>query len=498
MESPITRAVVVVGAGNAALCAAISAAQQGATVTVLERASAAESGGNSRFTAGAMRTVYGGVEDLLTLMPDLTPTELANTDFGRYPKEQFYADLGRVTQYRCDPELAETLIENSLPTLQWMQQLGVRFLPLYGRQSFSVDGQVRFWGGLTVEAWGGGHGLVESLTQSAQSLGVEVLYNARAKQLSRNPDGSLCVAVEHHGSSLSLSADAAVLACGGFESNAAWRARYLGSGWDLAKVRGTRFNTGDGLHMAINLGAAVRGHWSGCHAVQWDANAPEYGDLAVGDGFQKHSYPFGILVNRDGKRFLDEGADFRNYTYARYGAEVLQQPGQVAWQIFDAQADILLRDEYRIRQVSKVSAASLSELATKIDGMNETQLLATIGEFNAAIDDDIHFDPTRKDGRCTTGISPPKSNWARAISQGPFTAYQVTCGITFTFGGLHVDANAHVLDQSGMPIPGLYAAGEIVGGLFYFNYPGGTGLTSGAVFGKRAGLHAAGTPQHSA
>ncbi len=176
------------------------------------------------------------------------------------------------------------------------------------------------------------------------------------------------VRVNHGGREETIDADAVVLAAGGFEANPAWRARYLGPGWDLARVRGTRFNTGDGIRMALEVGAAARGHWSGCHAVGWDANAPEFGDLEVGDGFQKHSYPFGIMVNARGERFVDEGADFRNYTYAKYGREILQQPGQIAWQIFDAKVASLLRDEYRIRQVSRVTADTIDALSRKIDG----------------------------------------------------------------------------------------------------------------------------------
>jgi tricarballylate dehydrogenase len=286
-------------------------------------------------------------------------------------------------------------------------------------------------------------------------------------------------------------ADAVVLAAGGFESNPAWRARYLGPGWDLARVRGTRFNTGDGIRMGIDVGAATRGHWSGCHAVGWDANAPEFGDLAVGDGFQKHSYPFGIMVNTRGLRFVDEGADFRNFTYAKYGQEILRQPGQIAWQIFDAKVKHLLRDEYRIRQVTKFSADTLAALASRLDGVDATALCRTVQDFNAAVDTATPFDPTRKDGRATRGIELPKSNWANALDTPPFEAYAVTCGITFTFGGLHVNAGAHVIAEDGEPIPGLYGAGELVGGLFYFNYPGGTGLTSGSVFGRVAGAAAA-------
>ena len=490
--------VVVVGGGNAGLNAAIAAREGGAEVTLLERAPFELRGGNSRFTAGAMRTVYNGVDDLHRLMPDLTSGEIERTDFGSYSREQFYDDMGRVTQYRTDPELAEKLIETSFDTLCWMREKGVRFLPLYGRQSFEVDGpsdgkrpgtagkRVRFWGGLTVEAWGGGPGLVDSLSDAAAKAGVDIRYGCRATGLRRSSRGfDVLVDAE------AVSADAVVVACGGFESNPAWRTRYLGPGWDLAKVRGTRFNTGDGIRMAVDIGAATRGNWSGCHAVGWDMNAPEFGDLDVGDNFQKHSYPFGILINSRGRRFVDEGEDFRNYTYARYGREVLNQPGQCAWQIFDAKVTHLLRDEYRIRRVTKVTADTLEGLAAKMEGVDAPALVEEIARFNAAVDVATPFDPTVKDGRGTTGLAVPKSNWANRLDTPPFEAYGITCGITFTFGGLAVDSEARVLSEEGAPIPGLFAAGELVGGLFYFNYPGGTGLTSGAVFGRTAGRNAA-------
>jgi tricarballylate dehydrogenase len=283
-----------------------------------------------------------------------------------------------------------------------------------------------------------------------------------------------------------------VLACGGFEANAEWRTRYLGAGWDLAKVRGSRFNTGDGIRMALAIGASPCGNWSGCHAVQWDMNAPEFGDLTVGDQFQKHSYPFGILINAGGKRFLDEGADFRNYTYAKYGRAVLEQPGQFAWQIFDRKVAHLLRDEYRIRQITKVTANTIEEFAQKLEGVNATAFLDTVKAWNQAVRTDVPFDPNVKDGRCTQGLAVNKSNWANAIDAPPFEGYAVTCGVTFTFGGLRINTEAQVLNTDYRPIGGLYAAGELVGGLFYFNYPGGTGLMSGAVFGKIAGAAAAG------
>ena len=293
------------------------------------------------------------------------------------------------------------------------------------------------------------------------------------------------------GSRSRFRAGAVVLACGGFEANAAWRARYLGPGWDLAKVRGTRFNQGDGIRMALEAGAMPAGNWSGCHAVAWDRNAPDFGDLAVGDGFQKHSYPFSIIVNAAGERFVDEGADFRNYTYAAYGRRVLEQPGQVAWQVFDSQVTHLLRDEYRIRQVTRAKADTLEGLVAQMEGIDGARFLETVRAYNDAVMTEVTFDPTVKDGRGTCGIAPPKSNWANRIESPPFEAYAVTCGITFTFGGLAIDPHARVQAVSGTPIPGLFAAGELVGGLFYGNYPGGTGLVSGAVFGRLAGTGAA-------
>jgi tricarballylate dehydrogenase len=488
--------VVVVGAGNAAFAAAVAAREAGASVLVLERAPVELAGGNTRFTAGAMRVVYDGVDDLRALMPDLTDQEVARTDFGAYTAAQFFEDMGRVTGYRTDPELCELLVTRSRPTLRWMQAKGHRFAPIWGRQAFQVDGRFRFWGGLTVEAHAGGPGLVEAWTRIAAREGIAVEYGARAVSLIAGDRGVTGVRVKQGGRTRDVPARAVVLAAGGFQANAEWRTRYLGPGWDLAKVRGSRFNTGDGLRMALGIGAMPTGQWSGCHAVQWERNAPEFGDLAVGDAFQKHSYPFGVLINARGMRFLDEGADFRNYTYAKYGREVLAQPGQLAWQVFDGKVRPLLRDEYRIRQVTKVSADTLEELCAKLEDVDGERALETLTAFNAAVTTDIPFDPNVKDGRGTRGLSVPKSNWANPLDTPPFEAYAVTCGITFTFGGLRIDRNAQVLDVDLAPIPGLYAAGELVGGLFYDNYPGGTGLTAGAVFGRIAGTSAAGRNTH--
>jgi tricarballylate dehydrogenase len=197
-----------------------------------------------------------------------------------------------------------------------------------------------------------------------------------------------------------------------------------------------------------------------------------------------------VYLNANGRRFVDEGADFRNYTYAKYGRVILGQPGQFAWQIFDAKVKVQLRDEYKIRQVTKVSANSLEDLVAKLDDVDQDAALDELKQYNRAVRQDIPFNPNVKDGRRTEGLLITKSNWANTLDTPPFEAYAVTCGITFTFGGLKINGQAEVVSIDGKVIPGLYAAGELVGGIFWFNYPGGSGLTNGAVFGRIAGANA--------
>lgn len=482
--------VLVVGKGNAALCAALAARDEGARVGMLEAASEDESGGNSRFAGGVMRFAYGSVDDLKRVT-DITDKEIADSDFGTNTREEFLDDLYRLTSYRTDADLSELLVNRSLDTMAWLRAKGVRFVLNYGRQSGLVDGKRKFFGRMPIEVSGGGAGLVQYLDAAAKNNGIDVHYDTRAVSLVYDGARVQGVRVKRRGKADEVHAHAVVLACGGFEANPEWRTRYLGPGWELAKVRGTRFNVGDGLRMALDIGAAPYGNWSGCHATGWDRYAPEFGDVNVGDQFQKHSYIFGLLINAEGKRFVDEGWDFHSFTYAKYGGEVLKQPGQFAWQVFDAKVKSLLRSEYRIKFVTKVSANTLEELAPQLEGVNAPAFLKTVREFNAAVRRDVPFDHTVKDGKGTTGIEPPKSNWAQPLDTPPFEAYATTCGITFTFGGLRIDQESgQVLDVNFHPIPGLYCAGEMVGGLFYFNYPSGTGLVSGAVFGRMAGTSA--------
>lgn len=483
--------VIVVGGGNAALCAALAARDVGASVLVLEKAPYEHRGGNTAFTAGVMRATYEGVGDILELSPGLSADELDQADFGSYPVERFLDDLGRMTDYRTDPDLAEALARRSFATLKWMTTKGVRFMPGYSQQLFRQNGKYVFPDGLTMEVSGGGAGLVDALTDACREAGVDIRYEASARSLSTAASGAIeGVSARLDGTLHELAAPAVVLGCGGFGANTEWRARYLGPGWDLARVRGSRFSTGDGLRMALDVGAMSFGHWSGVHATSWELNAPLVGDRNHSPGFHKTGYPFGIMVNARGERFFDEGAHYRSHTAAAGGPAILRQPGQLAWQVFDSKVTHLLGEEYRIREVTRVRADSLEQLASRLDGVDPDGFLRTVREYNGAIRDDVPFDPDRLDGRRTEGLEVPKSNWASTIDTPPFEAYAVTCGVTFTFGGVRIDTEGRVLDLDGAVIPGLFACGEMVGGLFYQNYVDGAGLASGSVFGRAAGTAA--------
>ena len=482
---------VVVGGGNAALCAAVAAREGGSRVLLLEKAPPHERGGNSFFTAGGFRFTHDGLADLRRdVLVDLTDEEAATIDVPPYTSELFRDDLMRLTEGLSDPDLADTLIGRSRPTIVWMRRHGVRWILMMARQSYQVGGKHRFWGGLNVEAVGGGPGLIQALYEDAERLGVEVRYGARATGLLLDDRGAVRgVAGRASGGFFEVPCRSVVLASGGFEANPEWRTRYLGPGWDLARVRGTRHNVGDGIRMALDAGAQAHGNWSGCHAVAWDAGSPPFGDRRVGDMFQKHSYPLGLIVNVRGERFVDEGADFRNYTYAKYGREILRQPQRLAFQLFDQKVVPILREEYRIREVTKGEAGTIAELAKKLD-IDPEGLVRTVDAYNAGVQPG-EFNPAVLDGKGTRGVAPPKSNWALPLDTPPYVGFAVTCGITFTFGGLRVTPRGEVLDTDDRPILGLHAAGELVGGLFYENYPGGTGLMAGSVFGRIAGAEAA-------
>src|SRR5438270_2534124 len=319
--------VIVVGSGNAGFCAAHAARERGASVLIVEKAPREWAGGNSAFTAGATRTTYTGLDDLRPILPDLTDAEAARVDLPPYTAEQFLADMRRVTEGRCDPRLAAILVGDSADVVRWMHEKGIRWQLMYARQAFRVGERWRFFGNLTIGTVGEGIGLIEQHTAAATASGIAIRYDSPVTDLLRDADGAVTGVVVAAAGREEIAARAVVIASGGFEADPQRRAMYLGPNWDVAKVRGTPYNTGDGLQLALDAGAQPYGNWSGCHAIQWDAGAPTFGDREILHRFSKQSYPIGIVVNRDAQRFLDEGADFRNYTYAKYGAEILKQPG---------------------------------------------------------------------------------------------------------------------------------------------------------------------------
>ncbi|MBE9372886.1 FAD-dependent tricarballylate dehydrogenase TcuA [Saccharopolyspora sp. HNM0983] len=480
--------VVVIGGGNAGFSAAHSAVEQGARVLLLEKAPENAAGGNSFYTAGAFRFAF----DSLTEVDDLLePDErYADAVVPAYPESAFTADMQRITGGTCDPELTEVLVSRSADTVRWLAGKGITWRLMYERQSYLSNGKWVFSGGLFFGTVDGGKGLIAQHTKAAVDAGVQIRYSAEVTALHLSDGAERGVTyrdasrVEHR-----INARAVVLCAGGFESDPERRAQHLGAGWDRALVRGTLTNTGDVLDLALDAGAAPHGDWGSCHSVAWDADAsPTGGNRELTNQLTRQSYPIGIVVNTRGERFVDEGADFRNYTYAKYGSEILRQPQGRAFQLFDAKTRPLLRkEEYDSRPIAGAQADTLAELATKL-GIDDDGLQRTVAEFNSSIVDEP-FDPAVKDGRAAR-VEPPKSNWAQTLDTAPYYGYAVGCGITFTFGGVHVDGSARVLGTDGQPIDGLYAAGEMVGGLFSGNYPGGSGLTSGAVFGRLAGADA--------
>lgn len=483
--------VIVVGAGNAALSAALAAKENCESVLVVEKAPDYFRGGNTYFTGGIIRFAFNGIEDIKAIIPDMSEAEENSIEVGKYTEDEYYDDMMRVTHGLSDPELAQILVSQSHPTMKWLQQNGVRFVLSFGRQAFKDGDKYRFWGGLVVEAVGAGKGLSDQQFDVCQRKGVEVRYSTQGVNLLQDDGGRVNgLRVLGPEGYEDIAGNSVVLASGGFEANAEMRCRYIGPGWELVKVRGVPYNTGDGIRMALDLGAQSHGHWSSCHAVAWDLNAPAFGDRTITELFQKHSYPFGLIANVNGERFLDEGFDFRNYTYVTYGRALMTQPQGVAFQIFDEKVKHLLRDEYWIPQTTMAQADTIEELATLLD-INPQGLAATIKEYNAAVRTDIPYNPTVKDGRCTEGLAVNKTNWAETIDTPPYYGWAVTTGISFTFGGVKINTRGQVVTNSQEPIPGLYAAGEMVGGLFYYNYPGGSGLSAGMVFGRLSGTSAA-------
>jgi tricarballylate dehydrogenase len=481
--------VIVAGAGNAALAASVSARMNGANrVLVLEKAPEELRGGNTHYSGGLLRIAFSEVDEILRLVPKARELPGFVEGVEAYPRDLFWSDLRRMTSGRTDPELGEILISNSFATACWMADQGIRFEPAISLGAVRVGNVIKWPKGAIVRAANEGVGLSRMWFATAQRHGVEIRYETAAARLRQDTRGRVIgVVVRDPAGVHELDARAVVLGCGGFEANAAWRAQYLGRPWDHAKVRGTSYNQGDGLRMALEIGAMPAGNWSGCHATPIHAEAPPFGDRKLTDKTNRLSYPYGLMINRLGQRFVDEGEDQAFFTYAKFGGIILNQPGGVAYQIFDAKARELLEPRYSTSD--PFAANTLPELVRQLDCDHETAL-RTIADYNAAAGHG-EFNPGDRDGMATRGLALPKSNWARKLDTAPFLAWPVTGGITFSFGGLKINEHAQAIGTDWRPIEGLYVCGEMVGGLFHNNYPGGSGLMSGAVFGRIAGANAA-------
>ena len=484
--------VIVVGGGNAAFAAAVSAKENGAKrVVVLEKAPQTQRGGNTHFSGAVFRHIYNDVTELDRFVPDAEekyPGFHAGVE--PYPAEAFHEDLMRVTDGRSDPELAKILIEQSYDAMCWLQQSGrMKFELAHSVMGIRIGNRMKWPKGAIVRTVHEGVGLSQTWFETAAQMGIEIRYETSAMRLTQGETARVNGVVARGPDGFAtLNSKAVVLACGGFETNPEWRLRYLGSPWDHAKVRGSNFNYGDGLKMALDIGAMPWGHWSGCHATPINAEAPDYGRRDLTDKTNRLSYSYGVMLNVEGKRWIDEGADFNSYTYAKYGGLILKQPRSLVYQIFDSKVLQMLEPRYSTSEPFRSDTFEGLVSQLKVD---HRQALDTLNAYNAAAGRGGPFNPAVLDGMHTDGIDPPKTNWAQKLDTPPYVAYPVTGGITFTFGGLKVTRDAQVVASDWKPMQGLYTCGEMVGGLFHYNYPLGTGLMSGAVFGRIAGRSAA-------
>lgn len=449
--------VLVLGTGLAGMAAALSARENGAAVTVIDKAPEASRGGNTRFSGGAIRC----------------PTQ-------ETPPEALVDELDRLTKGRANPALARLLYASGERDVKWLIELGAPVV------SPSVERPDLRGGKMSYHVRGNGYGLIESIYPRLAERGIACRFETRATEFICDAGGRVVgVRAKTRNGFVDMMARAVILATGGFQANTEMRVRYLGRETTNLVVRGSKYNTGDGLAMAMGIGAQSMGDWGGFHSAVLDARSEpvEAGETNI------NSYPYTIMVNRNGERFVDEGEDFFDTTYVKYGKAILAQPGSIAYCLFDA--DLAERElVYCLhREFQPVEAGSIARLAQKLD-IPADRLQATVDAYNAAVQQG-EFDPERRDGKNTKGIQPPKSNWAVPLATAPFFAYPVTGGITFTLGGLRVDERTRVVDTEYRAIPGLYAAGELLGGLFYDNYPGGASLMRSLVFGRLAGKEAA-------
>jgi tricarballylate dehydrogenase len=482
--------VIVIGGGSAAFEAAVAARENGAEkVIMLEKAPESEYGGNARYSGTGFRFWHGGLDEIREFVPDVDEGHFKSLQISPYTEAEFHADLERMTLGRMEPKLAETLVEQSNAAVHWMKDVGIRWELL--KEHAKVGNKRYFERGIAIHVAGGGPGQLEQWRGIAAAKSIDIRFSSAVAAIHGNMHRVERVRVCTPREDYDLQARAVIACAGGFQASAEMRARYLTGNADLVKVRGSKHDTGEVLNYLLALGAATAGQWQSGHMSPIDAKAPDFETPQHADGRgntqSRYDYPFGVTVNALGLRFFDEGEAQHSYTYAKTGRTILAQPGAVAWQIYDQTG--IAQHRYPHHKATFEEADGIPELARRI-GLAPEVLVHTIEEFNAACRDDMAFDPTRPDGKKTYGLAIPKSNWATRIEKPPYRAYPVTCGITFTFGGVKINEKAQVLNSLQEPIKGLYASGDIVG-LFFHNYPSFTGQTRNAVFSRLAGAHAA-------
>ena len=481
--------IIVIGGGSAAFDAAVAAKKAGAgRIVMLEKAPEIEYGGNARYSGTGFRFWHGGLDEIRGFLPDIDKEYLKSLHIPAYSRDNFLADLNRMTSGRMDPDLAHTLVDESNHAVHWMQDVGIKWEIL--KEHANIDGKRYFERGIAIHVAGGGRGQLEQWRAIAEGLGIEIRFDSPVSGVLGNMHRIEGVRVAPAGGEYELRARAVIACAGGFQASPEMRARYLAGNTDFVKVRGSKHDTGEVLSYLIDMGAATGGHWQSAHMSPIDAAAPDFETPQHEDGRgntqSRYDYPFGISVNAVGQRFFDEGEAQHSFTYAKTGRAVLAEPGAVAWQIFDQTG--MRQRRYPEHKATMETANTIEELAAKV-GLAPEVLAHTVAEYNAACRDDITYDPTRPDGKHTVGLKVPKSNWATPIKEPPFVVFPVTCGITFTFGGLRVNPKAQVVNRMHEPIRGLYASGDILG-LFFGNYPSFTGQTRNAVFGRLAGSNA--------
>jgi tricarballylate dehydrogenase len=476
--------VLVVGGGNAGLCAAISARQESARVLLVEKAEQQYRGGNSSLTMN-FRFPHQNEEQLLALInvdnQTAEGTETLRRSYEPYSEEAFLNDLVRTSDELCDRDLARSLASGAWETVQWLRSIG----HCWEYKPSILPGAV------PVRLKSSGRRLQQHSFEVAEQLGVEVKYTCRLEELVMKGGRVIGADVNDEGVKTTIFANTVVLACGGYQANPELRRQHLGAAWENVALRGVPYNTGDGHLAAQRVGAIPYGDYQSCHATPQSSRlAPHMlpGSNEESQSNSRYCFNYGVTVNLRGERFIDEGQDLPNFVYAKLGKAIVRQPEQIAFQIFDSNtAGFLPRSYFQARNVFRADtlAALAQGLGIDPNGFERTMIAFNQGASNSAID------LLRLDGIATRGVKPSKSNWAAKIETGPFYGCPVRAGITFAYGGIRIDANAQVLDQDGRAIPGLYAAGEIVGGIFCGNYAGGTGMMSGSYFGRIAGKRAA-------